>query len=180
MKIGTYSNFIYIFRRKNQVFWKQTIVPSIILMLDTYSNFKNNSVIIVFLAILLVLMLIPVAKALVRNLLLYLKYRQAYLAGDHAEMVSHYYRKAVKHLSLKYIIKTSGMVDDTFDALENMLTKNNEASARIAGFLTLNGTDLGSLRLLTLSCFYSDKKLGRPDADLLIKFFKHIAHCRIH
>ena len=143
-------------------------------------RFKNNSVIIVFLAILLVLMLIPVAKALVRNLLLYLKYRQAYLAGDHAEMVSHYYRKAVKHLSLKYIIKTSGMVDDTFDALENMLTKNNEASARIAGFLTLNGTDLGSLRLLTLSCFYSDKKLGRPDADLLIKFFKHIAHCRIH
>ena len=144
---------------------------------------KGSPVFISFIAVLVILLLISPAKKFIFMLREYIIQKRSYRNGDYSASVAYRYRTAAKKLGKLNGSSVNDSVNENFNILIRFISDqrtdskhhgNSAAYSKIRSFTESNNITLNDLRLLTLSCFYSDKKISKPEADLLIKFYKLI------
>ena len=135
---------------------------------------KNSPVFIIFVSVLFILILIPLFVRSFRICSKYADQRRRYRAGDYPAPVAYRYGIAAKKLARSYKQPVIYTVNDNFALIEDLLSDPDKKNKRLKSFLKAAGISLNDIRLLTLTCLYSEKKISRSEADLLIRFFKSI------
>ena len=135
---------------------------------------KNSPVFIIFVSVLFILILIPLFVRSFRICSKYADQRRRYRAGDYPVPVAYRYGIAAKKLARSYKQPVIYTVNDNSALIEDLLSDPDRKNKRLKSFLKAAGISLNDIRLLTLTCLYSEKKISRSEADLLIRFFKSI------
>ena len=135
---------------------------------------KSSPVFIIFVSVLFILILIPLFVRSFRMCRKYADQRRRYRAGDYPVPVAYRYGIAAKKLARSYKQPVIYTVNDNFALIEDLLSDPDRKNKRLRSFLKAAGMSLNDIRLLTLTCLYSKKKISRSEADLLIRFFKSI------
>lgn len=135
---------------------------------------KGSPVFIVFILMLSVLILIPFIRKAYFLCREYVLQKKRYKAGDYPGPVAYRYRIATRRLGK--ILKEPAVhtVNENFALINILLSDQSRTGSRLSSILASHNMSADDIRLLTLSCFYSEKKISRSEADLLIKFFKAI------
>lgn len=134
----------------------------------------KTPVFVVFLTVLLIFMLIPPFKKLLLMIRRYMEQKRSYRSGDYSSSVAYRYTMAARRLAKKYKRPISEPVRDNFILIENMLSGTDSGNNRLRSLLDSHDMSLEDIQMLTLTCFYSEKKISRSEADLLIKFYKNV------
>ena len=135
---------------------------------------KETPVFVVFLTVLLIFMLISPSKKLFMMIRSYVEQKKKYRKGEHSALVAYRYTGAAKRLAKLYKRPVTEPVKDNFILIEKLLDEPDPKGKRLRRFLDGTGMPLEDIRMLTLTCFYSEKKISRSDADLLIRFYKNV------
>lgn len=135
---------------------------------------KSSPVFIIFVSILSILVLIPLFVRSFRICRKYSDQKRSYRAGDYPVSVAYRYSIAAKKLAKIYGQPVIYPVNDNFKLIEEFLSNPGMKNKRLKSILGSAGMSLNDIRLLTLTCLYSEKKISRSEADLLIRFFRSI------
>lgn len=135
---------------------------------------KSSPVFIIFVSILFILVLIPLFVRSLRLCREYMDQKRRYRAGDYPVPVAYHYSIAAKKLGKIFRQPAIYTVNDNFSLTGDLLSDPDRKNKRLKSILTSAGMSLNDIRLLTLTCLYSEKKISRSEADLLIRFFKSI------
>ena len=141
---------------------------------SSFFNLNDFSAFNVFTGLILVLMLIPVFKWLLSAVRDLIKRRRSYKAGDYAPQVSYLYKRACKKLAKKYSARPSALTEDNFMLISRLIASGSKKGSRLNTLMSAAGVNAEDILLLSQTCFYGDKKISRPEADLLVRFYKII------
>ena len=141
---------------------------------SSFFNLNDFSAFNIFAGLILFLMLIPVFKRSFLALKDHGNRRRSYMAGDYAPLVSHIYKKACRKLAKKYSVKPSVLTEENFLLISRLIASGSKKASRLTALTDANNLSLDDMLLLTRTCFYGNKKISRPEADLLIRFYRSI------
>ena len=141
---------------------------------SSFFNLNGFSAFNIFTGLILLLMLLPLLRWLIKVGMDLMRRKRSYKAGEYAPYVSYYYKRACKRLAKRYSVKVSSLTEDNFILISRLIASGSKGGSKLTDLMEEKSTDLNSLLLLTQTCFYGDKKISRPEADLLIKFYRSI------
>ena len=172
--------------------------------LSTFLNLKNTPVFVLFTWMLILIMLIPLFRHAFGELRDFLIRRADYRNGEYLSSVRHAYKRSSSVLSRIYGRdegNTIATVEYTFSLIDRLMSQapdNNPKNSskkpavisriyvlflelitdlmrkHVTGYLRTNNISAEDILEQTHNCLYSDKKISKSCADLLIGFYKCI------
>lgn len=133
---------------------------------DPFSSlqFQNSPVIILFLALLVLALLIPALLKFARNIVSYIKRRQAYKRGQYDICIAYAYQKYYRILRKKYPQENLKLPEDVGSFTDKLLSASNDGTA-----LKMSASDLTAL---TQKACFDKKQLPKETADSIISAYK--------
>lgn len=141
---------------------------------SSFFNLNDFSAFNIFTILIVLLMLIPAFRWLLKAAKDLMQRRKAYKEGHYAPCVSYFYRRACRKLAKINSTGLSALTEDNFLLIFRLISSGSKTGRKLKGFMNAHGLTLDDLRNLTITCLYGHEKISRSDADLLIKFYKCI------